>query len=98
MSYQLTFGGGETILARDKGSANAVQGFVSEETVVSKNITALPTTFIFQLLEYIQIPLSTGTKTWLKVSGIWKQATTWIKVSGVWKQTTPFIKVSGTWK
>lgn len=98
MSYQLTFGGGEIILVRDKGSANAVQGFVNEETVVSKNIIALPTTFIFQLLEYIQIPLFIGTKIWLKVSGVWKETITWIKVSGVWKQTTPYIKVGGTWK
>lgn len=98
MSFQLTFGGGETLLVRDKGSTNAVQGFVSDETVVSKNITALPTNFFFQLLEYIQIPLSVGTIVWIKVSGVWRQATSFIKVSGTWKQATPFIKVSGTWR
>lgn len=52
-------------------------------------------------IEIGQIPIvapSTGTIIWLKVSGIWKQATTWIKVSGVWKQTTPYIKIGGTWK
>jgi hypothetical protein len=40
-----------------------------------------------------------ATKTiWIKVSGVWKQATPFIKVSGVWKQSTPFIKISGIWK
>ena len=98
MSFQLTFGGGEAVLVRDTGTANAVQGFVSDETVVSKNVTALPTTFIFQLLEYIQIPLSVGTIVWIKVSGVWKQAIPWIKVGGVWKQATPMIKIGGVWK
>jgi hypothetical protein len=35
---------------------------------------------------------------WIKVGGVWKQATVFIKVSGVWKTATPNIKVSGTWK
>lgn len=35
---------------------------------------------------------------WIKISGVWKQATTWLKVSGTWKQATPKIKVSGIWK
>jgi hypothetical protein len=35
---------------------------------------------------------------WLKVAGVWKQATAYIKVSGVWKTATPNIKVSGVWK
>lgn len=100
MSLQLTFGGGETVLVRDKGTANNVQGFVSEETVVSKNVTALPTNFIFQLYDYVQAPLISiiNTKVWIKVSGIWKESITWIKVNGTWKQSTPFIKVNGTWK
>jgi hypothetical protein len=38
------------------------------------------------------------TLAWLKVGGVWKQATVHIKVSGVWKTATPNIKVSGTWK
>ena len=100
MSLQLTFGGAEAVLVRDTGTANAVQGFVSEEIVVSKNVTALPTNFLFQLYEYIQAPLVsiTGTVAWIKVSGIWKQAIVWLNVGGIWKQTTPFIKVGGVWK
>ena len=35
---------------------------------------------------------------WIKITGVWKQATAYIKVSGVWKTTTPYIKVSGVWK
>ena len=34
---------------------------------------------------------------WIKIAGVWKQATAWIKISGVWKQTTAKIKASGTW-
>lgn len=40
----------------------------------------------------------TNTKTWLKVSGVWKLCTVYIKVGGVWKVSTPYIKVTGTWK
>jgi hypothetical protein len=39
-----------------------------------------------------------NTIVWIKVGGVWRQATVFIKVGGVWKQATPFIKVSGTWK
>jgi hypothetical protein len=52
-------------------------------------------------IEIYQIPIEapvSGTIVWIKVSGVWKQATPFIKVSGVWKQSTPYIKVSGTWK
>ncbi len=100
MSYQLTFGGGETILIRDKGTANAVQGFVSNEVVVIKNITALATTFIFSLLNYIQFSLSglTGTIVWRNVSGVWRAGMLNNNVSGTWKQDKTFIKVSGNWK
>lgn len=35
---------------------------------------------------------------WIKVAGVWKQATPWIKVAGVWKTATPWIKVGGVWK
>jgi hypothetical protein len=38
------------------------------------------------------------TKTWIKVAGVWKEATTYIKVSGVWKQATPYVKIGGNWK
>lgn len=97
MSLQLTFGGGETILVRDKGTANAVQGFVTSEITLGANDAALPSTFIFQLY---QAPLVAfvGSKFWIKISGTWREAITWIKVSGVWKQATPFIKDAGTWK
>lgn len=100
MSYQLTFGGGEAILIRDKGTANAVQGFVSNEIVVIKNVTALATTFIFSLLNYIQFSLSglTGTIVWINVSGVWRAAILNNNVLATWKQDKTFIKVSGTWK
>jgi hypothetical protein len=102
VSLQLTFGGGETLLVRDKGTANAVQGFVSSESVVIKNVTALATTFLFQLIEYVQIVISgvppSGAIIWIKIAGVWKTTTAFIKVSGVWKTSTPFIKISGTWK
>lgn len=42
--------------------------------------------------------IATATQAWIKVAGVWKQATMWIKVSGVWKTATPKIKVAGTWK
>jgi hypothetical protein len=100
MSFQLTFGGGEAVIVKDKGIVNTVQGFVSDETVVSKNIMALPTTFIFQLYDYKQAPLISivNIKVWIKVSGIWKESIIWIKVNEIWKQSTSFIKVSGIWK
>lgn len=46
------------------------------------------------------IPISqeAANKFWIKVAGVWKQATTYIKVSGVWKTATPYTKVSGTWR
>lgn len=39
-----------------------------------------------------------GSQLWIKVSGVWKQATAYIRVGGVWKVASPFIKVSGTWR
>jgi len=39
-----------------------------------------------------------GSKFWVKVSGVWKQAITWVNVSGVWKIATPFYKIGGNWK
>jgi hypothetical protein len=63
VSYQLTFGGGEAILIRDKGTANAVQGFVETDIVVSKNNTALTTSFLFDLDEYIQLAIQANVVT-----------------------------------
>lgn len=40
----------------------------------------------------------TNTIVWLRVGGVWKQATVWLRVGGVWKTTTPFVRVSGVWK
>ena len=98
MSYQLPFGSNETILIRDKGTANSVLNFVNSENTVGKNVTALPTVFLFQLLNYIQFPLGVSSIVWLKVSGVWKQGIVWIKQGGVWKQGTTYIKESGQWK
>jgi len=39
-----------------------------------------------------------NTIAWIKVSGVWKQATVYIKVAGVWETATPYIKVAGVWK
>jgi hypothetical protein len=38
------------------------------------------------------------TQAWIKIAGVWKQATVWIKAGGVWKTATPKTKVAGTWK
>jgi hypothetical protein len=43
-------------------------------------------------------PPSGGSKLWIKVSGVWKDATTHINVAGTWKVATVFFKDSGTWK
>jgi hypothetical protein len=40
----------------------------------------------------------TATKVWVKIGGVWKEATVYLKVAGVWKTSTPKIKASGTWK
>jgi hypothetical protein len=37
-------------------------------------------------------------KVWVKVGGVWKQATVSIKVGGVWKTVTPYVKSGGAWK
>jgi hypothetical protein len=101
VSNDLTFGGAEAVMTRDKGTANSVQGFVSSETVVSKNITALATSFVFSVYEYISFSLTSAVNTvvWIKVAGVWKQtAGVFIKVAGTWKNATTFVKESGTWK
>jgi hypothetical protein len=43
-------------------------------------------------------PPPAGNKHWIKVGGVWKEATTWIRVGGVWKTATPKTKVGGTWQ
>jgi hypothetical protein len=41
---------------------------------------------------------STGTRSYIKVSGTWQLATvTYIKVAGTWQPATVFFKVSGVW-
>jgi hypothetical protein len=39
-----------------------------------------------------------NTKAFIKVSGVWKEATVHTKVSGTWKVATPRIKISGVWR
>ncbi len=39
-----------------------------------------------------------ATTAWIKVAGVWKQATVHIKVAGVWKQATSYVKIGGTFK
>jgi hypothetical protein len=100
VSNDLTFGGAEAVMTRDKGTANSVQGFVSSETVVSKNITALATSFVFSVYEYISFSLTSvvNTVVWIKVAGVWRAAILNNNVSATWKQDKTFTKVSGTWK
>ena len=100
MANNLNFGGGEVILIRDKGVAAPVQGFITNEITQGRNDVALPTNYLFQLIEFIQFPISTivDNKFWIKISGDWKEAITWIKVSGIWKQASPKVKIEGEWK
>jgi hypothetical protein len=67
----------------------------------------MPTRRIFDgaTIEIGQVPIvgaapppPAATIVWLKVAGVWKQATAFLKVTGTWKTTTPYIKVSGNWK
>ncbi len=66
----------------------------------------MPTRRIFDgaSIEIGQVPIvgpatpPAGTIVWLKVLGVWKQATVHIKVSGVWKTASPNIRVGGVWK
>lgn len=34
---------------------------------------------------------------WVKVAGVWKQATTFIKVSGSWKSAVPYFRDASNW-
>lgn len=98
----LLVGGAAIQLKRDLGTPNVVQGFVT--TGITRGATLaspLPTNYVFNAIEgSVQFILDviSGTVVWIKISGVWKQATPWIKVSGLWKQATAFIKESGTWK
>ena len=99
MTYQLTAGGGEAAYNKDKGTANAVQGFTNTQITVGKNVTALPFYFEFEASDgAASFAKNLVTQAWIKISGVWKQATVWIKVAGTWKAATPKIKVSGVWK
>jgi hypothetical protein len=37
------------------------------------------------------------TQAWIKVDGIWHEATVWLNIDGVWKVATSYVKV-GTWR
>jgi hypothetical protein len=39
-----------------------------------------------------------GNTFWVKIAGVWKQATGFIKVAGSWKSFEPKIKSGGTWQ
>lgn len=99
MSNPLEFGGAPVVIVRDKGTPNAVSGFVTTEITITDNDTALPTSFELESGDAsASLTLQTNTLVWIKVSGVWKLATPYIKVAGVWKQATPYVKVSGTWR
>ena len=39
-----------------------------------------------------------GCQIYVKVNGVWKEATPYVKVGGVWKEASPSIKINGAWK
>ena len=39
-----------------------------------------------------------GCQIYVKVNGVWKEATPYVKVGGVWKEASPSTKINGTWK
>jgi hypothetical protein len=41
---------------------------------------------------------STATKVWIKVAGVWKEATPYIRVGGIWKVATPKIRAASVWR
>jgi hypothetical protein len=101
MSNNLTAGGAPSQLVRDTGSPGAVQGFVTDTITQGPRLAAgLTTLFVFQLAEAsMQIGIVAAAKQlWIKIAGVWKQATPWIKIAGVWKQATPWVKAGGVWE
>ncbi|MCA2570700.1 hypothetical protein [Microcystis sp. M42BS1] len=50
------------------------------------------------LLLFPQKEPSTATKVWIRIGGVWRQATTWIRIAGIWRQAIVFIRISGIWK
>lgn len=40
----------------------------------------------------------TNTIVWIRIAGVWKQATVFINAGGTWKTATPKLNVTGTWK
>lgn len=47
----------------------------------------------------ITAPTTAAKKFWIKVSGVWKEATTYVKVGGVWKLVnTVYLKVNNIWR
>jgi hypothetical protein len=40
---------------------------------------------------------STRTQAWVKISGVWRQATVWLNVGGTWKVVRSYVKV-GAWR
>ena len=98
----LTAGGSSIQFVRDSGSPNAVQNFLADGKVEGVNLlNGLPFNYVFQASQkssqfaYIIV---VGNQFWIKIAGIWKQATAFVKISGVWKSTTPYVKVGGVWK
>lgn len=57
-------------------------------------VTALPSGHTYKSAA----PTTGGSGPWVKVGGIWKQASVFVKHSGTWKAATVSVKSGGTWK
>jgi hypothetical protein len=42
--------------------------------------------------------VSSDTRIWLKVNGVWKKVRVYLKVNGVWRQVVTFLKNSSVWR
>ena len=94
--------GGSPRISTAVGTAAPVQNMlVKGSELYGPNLTAaLIGTYTFRAASGIRIPSAPGTGSviWIKVAGVWKQASPYIKVAGVWKPATGYVKVAGAWK
>lgn len=84
------------------GTPGAVQGVRAEGPMSGPRLAvALAGTVLMSAggapLQSPYSPPAPASGAWIKVAGVWKNATVWIKVAGVWKTATPFVKAGGVW-
>jgi hypothetical protein len=96
-------GSGAAAMARDVGTAGSVQGFRASGSALhgARLVSALASTVRQQAgAGWAQLAqaAAAANKQWVRVSGVWKEATTWIRVGGVWKTATPKFNDGGTWR